>query len=185
MTSVAQQMRYRELDPQHQRGSDQRLFIDLDVCASHQCKTCAIQCSYYELLQNNGIRSVIELATYALVCRRCEDPHCVKACPVDALEQQKEKGSLLVRHDMLCISCQSCSLACPYGTIYADYVPLLSHNCDFCLDRRGRKDEPLCVKTCSHGALRLTQGDFDGDENTFLVGDHLIVHSTHWKREKA
>ena len=23
------------------------------------------------------------------------------------------------------------------------------------------------------------------DEDTFLVGDHLIVHSTHWEREKA
>jgi hypothetical protein len=27
-------------------------------------------------------------------------------------------------------------------------------------------------------------GDVLG-ENTFLVGDNLIVHSTHWTREKA
>jgi Fe-S-cluster-containing dehydrogenase component len=185
MFNSAEQMHQGRLNLLPQAASDERLFIDLDVCSTHQCPTCTIQCSYYDLTNNNGIRSVTELATYALVCRRCEDPHCVKACPVNALEQQTDKDSLLIRHNMLCISCHSCSHACPYGTIYPDHVPLLIHNCDFCLDRRGENEEPLCVKTCSYGALRLLRGDTELDDNTFLVGDHLIVHSTHWEREKA
>lgn len=185
MTTSAEQIHDGKFNPTPERGSEERLFIDLDICSTSRCPECTVQCSYHGLSDNNGIRSVAELATYALVCRRCEDPHCVKACPVNALEQQKDKGSLLVRHNMLCTSCRSCSHACPYGTIYPEHVPLLVHNCDFCLDRKGERDEPLCTKSCPYGALRLMRGDSKLDENVFLVGDHLIVHSTHWEREKA
>jgi Fe-S-cluster-containing dehydrogenase component len=86
---------------------------------------------------------------------------------------------------MRCISCKSCSHACPYGTIYPETVPLLVHNCDFCLGRRDVKEEPLCITSCPYGALSLKEGDVELDENTFLVGDNLIVHSTHWDRDKA
>jgi Fe-S-cluster-containing dehydrogenase component len=92
---------------------------------------------------------------------------------------------MLTRHNMLCISCKSCSHACPYGTIYPEHVPLLIHNCDYCLNRRELKDEPSCIKSCPYEALQLMRGDSELDEHTFLVGDHLMVHSIHWQREKA
>lgn len=183
-TSV-EQLHQGRLNLEPHKGKDSRLFIDLDVCATGQCKKCEIQCSYFYHPFNNGIISDAELATYALVCRRCESPHCVLSCPVEALDQQKDKGKLLIRHNMRCISCKSCSHACPYGVIYPELVPLLVHNCDFCLDRREAKDEPLCVKTCPYGALSLKSADTELDENTFLVGDNLMIHSTHWQFEKA
>lgn len=184
----AEQVHQGSLNTTPAKSKNKRLYIDLDVCASGQCESCVIECSYYYHSQspgNNGIISVAELATYALVCRRCEEPHCVNSCPVDALEQQKDKEKLLRRHNMRCVSCKSCSHACPYGTIYPENVPLLVHNCDFCFDRRGRADEPLCIKSCPHGALALKEADADTDEHTFLVGDNLIVHSKHWQWEKA
>ena len=183
MPTSAEQIHQGKVNLDARAGSDLRLYIDLDICASDQCESCDIQCSYFYHPVNNGILSVIELAAYALVCRKCEEPHCVSACPVDALEQQKEKGNLLVRHNMRCISCKSCSHACPYGTIYPENVPLLIHICDFCLDRRELETEPLCIQSCSHNALSLRKADQELEENTFLVGDNLIVHSTHWMRE--
>ncbi len=167
------------------KGKDKRLFINLDVCATGKCQKCEIKCSYLYHPENCGIISAVELATYSLVCRRCEEPHCVKACPQEALEQQKDKNKLLIRHNLRCVSCKSCSHACPYGTIYPENVPLLIHNCDYCLDRRNTKDEPLCISSCPHGALLLAQADLELDENTFLVGNNLIIHSTHWKWDKA
>jgi len=168
--------------------ANDRLYIDLDACATGECKKCEIKCSYFYHTEgpgNNGILSVAELATYALVCRKCEEPHCVNACPKEALEQDKEKDKLLVRHNMRCISCKSCSHACPYGTIYPELVPFLISNCDLCLDRRHENNEPLCIKSCPYGALSLKKGDIELGENTFLVGDNLIVHSTHWDRERV
>jgi Fe-S-cluster-containing dehydrogenase component len=185
MPTSAEQIHHGKLSLEARPGPERRLFIDLDICASGQCSQCELQCSYFYHRSNNGIVSVAELATYALVCRRCEEPHCVNACPVDALEQQKEKNNLLVRHNMLCVSCRSCSHACPYGTIYPENVPLLVHTCDFCLDRREAAGEPLCIASCPHGALALRKADEELPENTFLVGENLIVHSTHWMREKA
>ncbi len=166
-------------------GQEVRLFIDLDACASGACRQCEIRCSYFYHPGNNGIVSVVELATYALVCRRCEEPHCVSACPFQALEQQKDKDQILVRHNMRCVGCRSCSHACPYGTVYPELVPLLAHNCDFCLDRRNRAQEPLCIASCPYGALALRKVEGELAENTFLVGENLMVHSTHWMREKA
>jgi len=188
MTTSAEQIHQGKVNIDPKKGEGKRLFIDLDICASGQCENCLIQCSYLYHRQdvgNNGIISVVELATYALVCRRCEEAHCVNACPVEALEQQKEKDKLLIRHNMRCISCRSCSHACPYGTIYPELVPQLIHNCDFCLDRREDPEQVLCIKSCPHGALSLKEGDPEVDQHTFLVGDNLIVHSTHWERDKA
>lgn len=163
----------------------EKLYIDLNACATGECQKCIIKCSYFYHPDNIGIVSVAELATYALVCRKCEEPHCVNACPKDALEQDKKKDKLLARHNMRCISCKSCSHACPYGTIYPELVPLLVHTCDFCMDRRKNVDEPLCIKSCPHGALSLKKDDVEMGENIFPVGDNLIVHSTHWQWEKA
>lgn len=185
MITSAEQLHHGNLNILSHDGDDVRLFVDLDICSTGQCKECVIQCSYFYHPVNNGIISVAELATYFLVCRRCEEPHCVNACPVDALEQQLDKEKLLIRHNMRCISCKSCSYACPYGTIYPENVPFIVHNCDFCLDRRDKPKEPLCIKTCSYGALSLKKREDKLPENTFLVGNNLVIHSTHWEREKA
>ena len=80
---------------------------------------------------------------------------------------------------------KSCSHACPYGTIYPENVPFLIHSCDFCLDRRSEKHEPLCITSCPYGALRIVSADKELDENTLLVGDNLIIHATRWEQEKA
>ncbi len=188
METSAEQLHQGRLNLNSKSGDKERLFVDLDICVAGECKNCKLECSYFYHTQNpvnNGIVSLTELCTYALVCRKCEEPHCVNSCPFEALEPQKEKDNMLIRHNMRCVSCKSCSLACPYGTIYPEHVPYLIHNCDFCFDRRKQSNEPLCIKSCPYGALKLVSADLKLDENTFLVGDNLIVHSTHWDREKV
>jgi Fe-S-cluster-containing dehydrogenase component len=186
MPTSAEELHWGRLStaPRPEPGQ-QRLYIDLDVCAAGRCEHCELECSYFYHPGNVGIVSVAELATYALVCRRCEQPHCVASCPVNALEQQMDKERLLVRHALRCVGCGSCSHACPYGTIYPENVPLLVHICDYCLGRRDRAGEPRCIASCPHGALALRPADGELEDGTSLVGDNLIVHSTHWIREKA
>ncbi len=71
-----------------------------------------------------------------------------------------------------------------YRNKAAEIIPTRVQICDYCLDRRDAAGEPACIASCPHGALRLATAESDS-EATFLVGDHLIVHSTHWMREKA
>ncbi len=158
-----------------------RLYVDLDICCSDTCEECVVDCSYFFHPVNNGLISLIELATFALVCRRCENPHCVASCPVEALERTDRDG-LVVRYRMRCVKCKSCSHACPYGTIYPEILTHLANICDYCAERGG----PTCVSTCPHGALKAVPADYEPkDEHEFLIGDRLVVRSTHWERERA
>ena len=90
MHTSAEQFHHGNLNMNPKKGADKRLFIDLDICSSGECQDCNLKCSYYYHENNNGIYSVAELATFILVCRKCEEPHCVNACPEDALEQQQK-----------------------------------------------------------------------------------------------
>ena len=64
-----------------------RIVIDLETC--QQCDECLVDCGYhYRVLPaDHGIRGLRERATYLLICRRCEEPSCIRACAFDALEQ--------------------------------------------------------------------------------------------------
>jgi Fe-S-cluster-containing dehydrogenase component len=47
-------------------------------------------------------------------CLHCETPACVTVCPTGASYKRAEDGIVLVNTDM-CIGCQLCAWACPYG----------------------------------------------------------------------
>ena len=55
---------------------------------------------------NDGVLSLREFATYAVICRQCELANCVEACPKEALEQQPD--GTLKRYNLRCIACRSC-----------------------------------------------------------------------------
>jgi Fe-S-cluster-containing dehydrogenase component len=116
MPTSAEQFHHNLLNPAPAKAESRLLYIDLDVCTSGDCGSCNLKCSYASLEKNNnGIASVAELATMVLVCRKCEEAHCVAACPVEALERRDEEGKVLVRHNLRCVGCTSCSHACPYA----------------------------------------------------------------------
>jgi len=87
-----------------------------------------------------------------LVCRLCDEPACIPACPEGALGRDARSGVIVV-DDGRCASCGLCSEACPYGSISKDPVTGRPLVCDLC------GGEPACVPRCSPGALR---GGSDG-----------------------
>lgn len=157
-----------------------RLYIDLEICSD--CKECTAGCSYVFHPDNIGITSIIEYATFALICRRCEDPACVKSCPKDALEKQED--GTLKRYTMRCVSCQSCAIACPFGTIYAEIVPYLSSRCDICLESGLSEFKlPKCIESCPKGAIQYKETEESKEKNIYLLGNYLAVRAIAWKRE--
>ncbi len=122
-----------------------------------------------------------ERATFELICRRCEEPSCVDACPYDALERQSD--GVLKRHNLRCVSCKLCAHACPFGTIYPDMVPFYVTPCNFCL---GASDtEPPCARSCGRGALAYREVDPE-EPRLHIIDDHLAARSAKWiKREES
>lgn len=156
-----------------------RLFIDLEICK--KCKECKVDCSYFYHPANNGITTLRELATFAIVCRQCEQAPCVKACPQEALEKQDNKS--LKRYNMRCIGCKSCILACPFGTIYPEIIPYLVSQCNYCLDQIGEKI-PKCVNTCPEKAVSYEEVKESKGKNIYFISDKLAVHSVPWEKIK-
>ena len=158
---------------------DKVLLLDLDVCDSAECSECEATCANLAHPGNNGIDKLREQATFSYYCRQCEDQACLTACPVDALE--KNENGVIERANLLCIGCDSCIMACPFGTIHTDFFPFLDSQCDLCEDRPG---EPACVSTCAYGGLKAIPAgrELKGDDWQKLKDD-LLVRVSSWDRD--
>ena len=158
-----------------------RLIIDLDACDG--CDRCGVGCKYFYRArpEEHGVLAIRERATYELVCRRCEEPSCIAACPFGALE--RGTGGVLRRHNLRCVSCKLCVNACPFGTIYPDMLTFYVTPCDYCL--RELSSAPPCARSCSRGAIQYRTVDPE-EPGLHLVDDGLAALATRWvKREEG
>jgi Fe-S-cluster-containing dehydrogenase component len=116
-------------------------------------------------------------------CFHCDNPPCVKVCPVDATFKRND-GLVLIDNER-CIGCKFCMAACPYSTrvfnwnepeLTTDIRDMISNpetnipakvgtveKCDFCPDRTREGLLPPCVEACPNGVF------YFGDENEDTV----------------
>jgi len=155
-----------------------RLFVDLEKL--YNCETARAECSYYHHPVNSGITRLREIGQFIHICRKCEEAPCVNACPKEALERQPD--GLIKRYTMRCISCKSCSHACPFGTIPLETVPYIISQCDACIDRCEDED-PVCSRTCSiAGAVKFIEIEESEKDDIFLISRNIAVHAKPWKK---
>lgn len=113
-----------------------------------------------------------------VACQHCENPACVKVCPVGATYKDPETGVVRQDYDK-CIGCRMCVAACPYTGVrsfnweepayYADFAlgdaDAAKHEkhtvekCIFCTQRVARGEQPACVADCIGRARHF--GDLD------------------------
>ncbi len=162
------------------------LLIDESLCIG--CDNCEKACA-----ETHGGTSRLDRAagpSYAQVhvptsCRHCEDPHCMKDCPPDAI-RRAPNGEVYIQDN--CIGCGNCERNCPYDVIQMASVKEDAPNlvswlmtgrgpapgerqpvadtssakkavkCDMCKDLSGG---PACVRACPTGAaLRISPAEF-------------------------
>ncbi|HEX6812407.1 MAG TPA: 4Fe-4S dicluster domain-containing protein [Planctomycetota bacterium] len=127
-------------------------------------------------------------------CQQCQNPPCVKSCPVGATWQEKD-GIVVIDYDW-CIGCRCCMSACPYGARHFNYaepqIPAEQLNpkthylgnrprmkgvvekCTFCIQRVRNGRYPACVEVCPVGARKF--GNLlDPDSEVRYVLEHKRV----------
>jgi CRP-like cAMP-binding protein/Fe-S-cluster-containing hydrogenase component 2 len=164
------------------------LLIDESLCI--RCDNCEKACA--DTHDGNSRLDREAGPTFASIhvptsCRHCENPHCMKDCPPDAIQRSPE-GEVTILDT--CIGCGNCEKNCPYGVI--QLVPVVEKRrrpsllswlltgltdepgcetlaaakdgakhavkCDMCTDLRGG---PACVRACPTGAaIRVTPEKF-------------------------
>lgn len=85
--------------------------------------------------------------TYAVSCRHCTDPICVRSCISGALS--KKDGAVCIDKTK-CVGCYTCILVCPYGAISRNGEGAVQ-KCELCL--QNACGEPACVKGCPNRAI--------------------------------
>jgi len=138
----------------------------MDRCIG--CKSCSAACFYGHLGMPNVAYGILIEGTLPVICRQCEEPACVDACPVDAL--RREPSGVVRRSRMLCIGCRSCVYACPFGVVSADLILRQVAKCDLCEERALAGDLPRCVAACTAGALHFEAPEERERDKLLLLG---------------
>jgi molybdopterin-containing oxidoreductase family iron-sulfur binding subunit len=177
------------------------MVIDLGKCKNARKCVSACQKMHFipeekEWLQVKLMKDSENAAPYWFpkMCFHCDNPPCVKVCPVDATFKRSD-GLTLIDNDR-CIGCKFCMAACPYSTRVFNWgepeVPeeamQVNHNpetsvpskhstvekCDFCPDMARQGKLPDCVTACPNGVF------YFGDENedTVTNGAETVRFST-------
>lgn len=119
----------------------------------------------------------VEMYFLNLSCQHCATPECVSVCPTGATTKA-ENGTVQIDPNV-CIGCESCILACPYGVRYLNEDTGVVEKCNLCQDiiDSGEVDLPRCVSQCC--GMARWYGDLDEGVETFrgprgeTLGDYL------------
>jgi len=137
------------------------LTVDASACIG--CQTCMAACKLEHDLPP-GPRPIAAIRTGPLetekglqmqhwptTCYHCDRPACVMACPTGAM--QKREDGLVFSDLQLCIGCQTCAVACPFGHPRLNPANGKIAKCDGCRERVDAGMWPVCALKCPTGAL--------------------------------
>lgn len=178
--SPAQARYYRDLLPASppRPGQQYAFEVNLDKCSG--CKACVVACHTLNGLEEDeawrrvgavvGLEDTGRLQYVTTGCHHCEDPACLRGCPVKAYEKDVKTG--IVRHlDDQCIGCKYCTMMCPYEVPKYSKRMGIVRKCDMCHQRLSVGEAPACVQACPNEAIAITvvekvsvPGGDDGDQ---------------------
>jgi len=125
------------------------------------CLTCMLVCAAANKDDHSIDKSAVRIRTtggmptnfVAIVCRGCEHPACMEACPAGALERRPGGGVLL--NEEKCYGCRKCVAACSVRAVNYDtdtQKPIICTHCG------------VCTTFCTHDCLEML-GSEEGESD--------------------
>ncbi len=97
-------------------------------------------------VEEGAVNDKGEGINFAVNCRHCEVPYCVKGCITGALSV---KDGLVTIDPDRCVGCRTCIVMCPYGClVVSEHKTMLK--CELCTQNG---TEPACVLGCINQAI--------------------------------
>ena len=161
-----------------------KLLIDMIKLRSAMVENSALDLPdayFYPSLNENGLKTIRELATFRFTCRKCEDAPCICVCPSDALE--KDEDGIIIRHTNLCVSCKSCVTICPFGTMMTDFFKHHRNKTLF-YDLKDENDLEKFIEACPSGTVYLTDEDESQELNIFRLNEKVLIKEYLYMTEK-
>jgi carbon-monoxide dehydrogenase iron sulfur subunit len=102
----------------------------------------------YPRIQVEGDNDV----SFAVSCRHCETPYCLKSCITGALHLE---DGIITCNTEKCVGCHTCILSCPYGCIMSAETHGVIQKCELCTGnaRENKEKTPACVEGCPNQAI--------------------------------
>ena len=127
-----------------------RFSVNPSLCTG--CRTCELACAFTHTQNQKPGRSMIYPISHApdkyvpVTCLQCDDAACIKSCLFDALKRNEATGAIDLDRD-ICVNCEACVAACPFGCALIDEVHNEVIKCDLC------GGSPACARFCPTKAL--------------------------------
>jgi len=135
-----------------------RVFVNEQWCIG--CHLCEYYCAFAgtngkdmaRALKDCDIKPRINIEeadgiSFAVSCRHCREPLCVKGCITGALGMD---GTVITIDKDRCVGCYTCITLCPYGAISASGDGAVQ-KCELCVSTS--EGIPACVRGCPNGAI--------------------------------
>lgn len=135
-----------------------RVYVNEEWCLG--CHLCEYNCAFANSGETDMVKALKDKPiyprvridgkdkiTFAVQCRHCEDPICIKSCISGALS--KEDGVVKIDKEK-CIGCLTCVLVCPFGAV-TEGPDGVAQKCELCLENSC--GSPACVKGCPNKAI--------------------------------
>ncbi len=158
----------------------QKILIDLEILRTSEGKSSnnsPPEGFFGFSVDGDGLKSIREQAVFRFSCRKCSLAPCIEVCPADALE--KDEQGFISRSTNLCISCKSCIIICPFGTMMTDFFEYHMNKENY-YDLSDEKELDLWIRNSPKGAVTRVDMEEDPEQDIYQLNEYVLVRERKW-----
>ena len=161
----------------------QKILIDLEKFRSQagtSCDQSPPEGFYGFSVDGNGLKGIREQAVFRFSCRRCSDAPCISVCSAEALE--KDEQGFISRSTNLCVSCKSCVIICPFGTMMSDFFEYHRDKENY-YDLSDERELDLWIRASPEGAVTRVDMEEDPEQDIYQLNEYVLVRERMWNTD--